>query len=246
MSKSSPTTNSAIEVKDLRVQFEEHVVLEHVTFIVPEKSITAVIGPNGSGKTTLIRAILGLTKYNRGSVSLFGQPLDHVRKAIGYVPQRFEFDRQFPMTVREFMDLARHKHTKPSAITQAMRDVGLASSVLQQQLGTLSGGQLQRTLIAQAILNQPKLLILDEPSSGIDVVGEAAFFHMIDRLRNVHGTTIIIVSHDISFVATSVDHVICINQKLMCSGPPKRTLTKENLEHLFGSTNIYHHHSHKE
>lgn len=242
MSKSSPTTNSAVHVQNLSVHFDEHVVLENITVTVPEGSITAVIGPNASGKTTLVRAILGLVPHDRGTVTIFNQPLDHVRKTIGYVPQRFEFDRQFPMTIAEFMELARHKHTSRQAVSEALNAVGLKNSIINKQLGTLSGGQLQRVLIAQATLNKPKLLILDEPSAGIDVVGEAAFFHMIDRLRSVHDTTVIIVSHDISFVATSVDHVICVNQKLMCSGPPKLALTEKNLEHLFGAANIHHHH----
>lgn len=243
MSKPSPTTSNAVSVKDLRVRFDEHVILENISFTIPQNSITAVIGPNGSGKTTLIKAILGLMPIDEGEIALFDQPLNHVRRVIGYVPQRFEFDRQFPMMVVEFMELARHKHTDRATVREAIKDVGLKSSVLTQQVSSLSGGQLQRVLIAQAILNQPKLLVLDEPAAGIDVVGEAAFFQMIDRLRKVHGTTIIIVSHDIAFVSNAVDYVVCVNKKLMCSGPPSMALTKKNLEHLFGSSHIHHHHS---
>ncbi len=245
MSKPSPTTSNAVSVKNLRVRFDEHVILEDISFTIPQGSITAVIGPNGSGKTTLIKAVLGLVQMDKGEVEIFDQPLDHMRRTIGYVPQRFEFDRSFPMTVAEFMELARHKHTDQPAMKEAIKDVGLKSGVLKQQVSSLSGGQLQRVLIAQAILNQPKLLVLDEPAAGIDVVGEAAFFQMIDRLRKVHGTTIVIVSHDISFVANAVDHVVCVNQKLMCSGPPKLALTEKNLERLFGASHIYHHHSHE-
>jgi len=235
---------TAVSVKDLRVSYDDHVILENISFEIPENSITAIIGPNGSGKSTLIKAVLGLTRTEKGDVKLFGQPLSHVRRTIGYVPQRFEFDRQFPMTVLEFMELARHEHTDKKGISRAIKNVGIKSGVLREQLGSLSGGQLQRVLIAQAILNQPKLLVLDEPAAGIDVVGEAAFFQMIDQLRKVHGTTIVIVSHDISFVANAVDHVVCVNKNLMCSGPPKLALTEKNLERLFGASNIYHHHSH--
>ena len=244
MSKPLPTTSNAITVNNLNIRYNEHVILDGVSFIVPQKTITAIIGPNGSGKTTLVKAILGLIPYEKGHVEIFDQPLDHVRRTIGYVPQRFEFDREFPMTVQEFMELARHGHTEMSEIKQALKTVGLKSGVHSKQVSSLSGGQLQRVLIAQAILNKPNLLVLDEPAAGIDVVGEAAFFQMIDHLRNVYGTTIVIVSHDISFVASAVNHVICVNKKLMCSGPPKKALTEENLAHLFGASHIYHHHCH--
>lgn len=233
----STTTKSkpAVEVKHLTIDFDGKTVLKHVSFDIEQGTIAAIIGPNGSGKTTLIKAILNLIPITSGSVSILGQPLVHVQKSIGYVPQRFSFDPTFPITAREFLLLAVHAHSNPGALlSDAIKNVELPPYILNKQLGTLSGGQLQRVLIAQATINKPSILILDEPSTGIDIAGEAAFYNVIRHLNQQYGTTILLVSHDISMVSKSVDQVICINHQLTCVGPPKTTLTKEKLADVFG------------
>lgn len=243
---SSPNTNkTAVEVKNLTVKYDNNVVLEDISFAIEPGKIIAIIGPNGSGKTTLLKSILGLIKIAHGEISILDQPLHHVNKAIGYVPQRFEFDKSFPITVEEFMRLALHRHGDERHISRAIKDVGLNKPILSQTLGSLSGGQLQRTLIAQAIINDPSILILDEPSTGIDITGEAAFMDVIKHLNQVHKTTVLIVSHEISMISRAVDDVICLNKKLMCFGPPRKTLSEKQLEKVFGEeSSLYRHHKH--
>ena len=247
MSKPSATTNNipAIAVDRCTVAFGQNVVLENIAFVVNQGEISAMIGPNGSGKTTLMKAILGLVPIQSGEVRVFGKHLHAVRNLIGYVPQRFDFDRNFPITVREFMELARHAHCPKSRIAEKMKEVGLPSKTLDEQLGNLSGGQLQRVLIAQAILNNPQILFLDEPSSGIDIAGEATFYELIEHLNVEHKTTVILVSHDVAMVSGIVDNIICINKKLLCYGPPGDALTVKKIGELFGPhSHVYDHPGH--
>jgi ABC-type Mn2+/Zn2+ transport system ATPase subunit len=237
-------TVPAVAVTGCTVAYGRNVVLEDVSFSVGQGEIAAVIGPNGSGKTTLIKAVLGLVPAAAGEIRVFGKHFHAVRNLIGYVPQRFDFDRNFPITVAEFMDLARHPHCPKSRIQEKMREVGLPAKVLDEQLGNLSGGQLQRALIAQAILNNPQILFLDEPSSGIDIAGEATFYELIEHLNVEHKTTILLVSHDVAMVSGIVDNVICVNKKLLCYGPPQAALTAKKISELFGPESHLYDHPH--
>jgi len=247
MLKKSQKTNKqplAIQVKNLVVAYNDLVILDNISFEIVQGSISAVIGPNGSGKTTLIKSILSLVPFSGGEVKFLGKDLNQVRKNIGYVPQRFQFDRDFPITVKEFLKLA-DKKASDRRIKIKLKDVGLPIESLSKRVGTLSGGQLQRLLIAQAVLNDPAILILDEPSAGIDVAGEAAFYDIVRHLNTEHNATILMVSHDITAISTVVDNVICVNRNLLCAGPPKLALTQKNLEELYGrGVNIYEHHKH--
>jgi len=247
MSKLSQTTNEepVVKVENLNVRFGNRVILEDISFEVNRGDIAAVIGPNGSGKSTLIKAILGIVKPVSGSISLFGKHLHEVRRQIGYVPQKFEFDPNFPITVQEFLQLALHSGKERNLVTRTIKEVGLLPNVLDKQLGVLSGGQLQRVLIAQSIINDPDLLILDEPATGIDIVGEAAFYDVVDHLNKDHDTTVILISHDVSMVSQRVDHVLCLNKQLLCTGPPNVALTESTLKAVFGETQVYEHDHHE-
>ena len=241
--KQNHLTAPAIAVSGISVRFGAQYALENVSLKIPSGSFSAIIGPNGSGKSTLIKVITGLMKPHAGQVRILGRHLHDVRHAIGYVPQKFDFDRNFPITVKEFLNLAAHKHLLKGQIENNIEDVGLSDQILDQALGTLSGGQLQRVLIAQALLKQPSILILDEPASGIDITGEEQLMSLFGRLVDEHGTTIVLVSHDISSVAKNVDQVICLNKKLICAGSPSKTLSKKQLKQLFGEhKELYHHH----
>jgi len=246
MSPHLKTTNNepAIFVENLSVKYGEHAVVDNVSFSIEQGKIAAIVGPNGSGKTTLMKAILGLIP-SRGEIIVLGQHLHDVRSRVGYVPQRFTFDRDFPITVEEFLNLARSSSCATSRITTVIKEVGLTPLVLHKQLGHLSGGQLQRILIAQAILHDPAILFLDEPATGIDVVGETAIHDVIEHLNKEHNTTVLMVSHDIAMISSLVDQVLCLNKKLLCSGPPKKALTQKSLSDLFGSHHsFYEHHQH--
>lgn len=237
MPKSSPKTNNrdvAVSINGLHVSYDHLTIVEDVSFEIERGAVAALIGPNGSGKTTLLKAMLGLIERDRGQVEIFGAPINEMRDRIGYVPQRLEFDLDFPITVGEFMDLARHHHCPKSRISEMLDEVGLKKGIVDRQLGRLSGGQLQRVLIAQALLNEPWLLILDEPSTGIDIVGEEAFMNIIRHLKEEHKTTVLMVSHEMSVVSKLVDKVICLNKKMLCYGPPQSALTAETIEKVFG------------
>jgi zinc transport system ATP-binding protein len=239
----------AISVRNCTVSYGDQVVVDDVTFDIRTGSIAALIGPNGSGKTTVLRAILGLIPLRSGEVTIMGKHLHSVRRLIGYAPQRFDFDRSFPITVREFMDLARRlhcqRHVPASRVLDKIKEVGLTREILGRHLGELSGGQLQRVLIAQAIINDPAILFLDEPSSGVDISGEATIYHLIEHLNRDHNTTVVMVSHDIGMISHVVDTVICVNRKLLCYGPPQTALTAHKLEEVFGEHgHPYDHHRH--
>ncbi|MFA6603670.1 MAG: metal ABC transporter ATP-binding protein [Patescibacteria group bacterium] len=229
----------AISIRDCVVAYGDNIVIDGISLDINQGSIAAVIGPNGSGKTTLIKAIIDLVPMKSGDIRILGKHLHSVRQMIGYVPQRFDFDRYFPMTVGEFLDLARRihcqKHFPASRVEHKLREVGLPKETLYKHLGELSGGQLQRVLIAQALINDPSILFLDEPSAGIDIMGEAAFFEILKHLKTEHDTTIIMVSHDITMISHIVDTVVCVNHKLLCFGSPAEALTKNKIEELFGA-----------
>lgn len=235
----------ALFVEDVSFAYEKHQVLEDVTFTVERGNITALIGPNGSGKTTLLKLILGLLETKNGQISILGRPIGDVRGRVGYVPQRFEFDRYFPITVREFMELAIKRREDRPRVATKINEVGLGPEIMDQKLGSLSGGQLQRVLIAQAILNEPDILFLDEPAAGIDIAGEAMFYDILQHLNETHHTTIFLVSHDVSFISETVSQIICLNKKLLCSGPPKEALSEAQMSELFGpQTGVYKHDHH--
>lgn len=244
----SPKINdraAILEVSGLHVKLAGQTVLSNVSFEIARQNIVAIIGPNGSGKTTLLRAILGLIPHTQGSVLFEGENIKKNTTRVGYLPQKFQFDSQFPINVREFFSLSL-KPTHTDDLERKLDEVGLNTSILTKKLGTLSGGELQRVLIAQATLHNPSLLILDEPSTGIDIIGEKQFYELIRSQRDQHGTTIILVSHDIAVIANVVDQVICINKRLICSGSPKMALTQETLSELYGRTDasLYFHHNH--
>jgi ABC-type Mn2+/Zn2+ transport system ATPase subunit len=248
-SKKTSNNVPAISVEHVTVSYGSLAVIDDVSFEIEQGSIAAVIGPNGSGKTTLLRAILGLTPTQSGDIMIMGKHLHTMRQVIGYVPQRFDFDRNFPITVREFMDLARRlhcqRHVPPPRIAEKIKEVGLPRDVLDKHLGELSGGQLQRVLVAQGIINDPAILFLDEPSSGVDITGEATIYSIIEHLNREHNTTVVMVSHDIGMISHVVDTVICINRKMLCFGPPKTALTAHRIEEVFGGhSSPYDHHQH--
>ncbi|OGF31496.1 hypothetical protein A2223_03265 [Candidatus Falkowbacteria bacterium RIFOXYA2_FULL_35_8] len=233
-----------IEVKNLTYKFDDFVALDKINFDVGKGDIVAIIGPNGSGKSTLLKCIIGMNKPTDGSVKIFGKNPRQVVKNIGYVPQNFEFDRNIPITVYEFMGLEKcgelkHSH---SNIKNVLKDVGL-SNVEQKKLGELSGGQFQRVMIARALLHEKKLLIFDEPSSGIDIVGEQTIYDLIEEINLDRGTTCLIVSHELNIVNKYANKVICLNKKMICFGSPESVITPANLKKLYGiGAGLYHSH----
>lgn len=221
---------SALSVKNLTVKYGSQTILNRLSFEVEKGSITAIIGPNGSGKTTLFRALLSLIPHE-GSVKIFQKPAKDVLSRIGYVPQNFDFDRTLPITVNEFLSFAYGRRSfKNNQICHEVRVDVLANKLI----GELSGGQLQRVLIAQALIKTPDLLLLDEPSAGIDIEGAQAFYDLVRHLNTEHGVTVLLISHEINMVYSFADQILCLNRDLVCNGPPREVLTKEVMEKLYG------------
>ena len=230
-----------ITVKDLSVRFGSNTAVDNVSFNVAHGDIAMIIGPNGCGKSTLIKAILGLVPYT-GEVLILGKKTKDVLSEVAYVPQTFDFDKTFPITVEEFLKLS--PRANEVRIAKALDEVGMNKYRLRQ-LGKLSGGQLQRVLIASAILQFPKVLFLDEPTSGIDQEGIKEFYEVISHLNKNHDVTIIMVSHEVNVVYAFAKTVICLNKDLICFGKPKEVLSKEVFKKLYGAQSEFNIHTHQ-
>jgi len=214
-------------------------VLDGVTASVPAGGSTAIVGPNGAGKTTLLLALLGQVRH-RGHIRVSGTA-DGRRPRIGYVPQRLAFDRGLPMTVSEFMVMGWQRlplwfgQRREAAVRarELLAEVQ-AEALCGRRLGALSGGELQRVLLALALGQTPDLLVMDEPAAGVDFHGELVFCEILERQRRQRGFTQLMVSHDLATVTHHATHVICLNRRVAAEGPPREVLTTENLTAVFG------------
>ncbi len=241
------SSQHAIEINNLGVCLRKIDILKEVNCTIPAGKITAIIGPNGAGKTTLLLAILGLVPYT-GTIH-FNYPRKG-RPVIGYVPQRLELDRGLPCTVEDLLVASLSKKAlwlgKKKKIKEQVR-IGLeragAEGLKNRFIGKLSGGELQKILLAMALEGDPSILLLDEPTAGIDVPGEQLFCDLLSEIQNQADLTIILISHDLSVVSNHAQHVICLNKTVRCSGG-LNTLTEENLLKTFGLHIQIYPHSH--
>ena len=177
-----------------------------------ENQIVTLIGPNGAGKTSLVKIVLGLSKPSAGSVKL------RKNLRVGYMPQRLHVDNSMPISVQKFLQLA--VRAKPELIEQVLSEVK-ASQLLHSQIHSLSGGELQRVLLARALIQEPEFLVLDEPVQGVDINGQAELYALISSIRDRHQCGILMVSHDLHLVMSATDEVICLNQHVCCHGPSR-------------------------
>jgi zinc transport system ATP-binding protein len=218
-------TDAVVCVRDVSFAYGTDRVLENISFCVPRECLVGIIGPNGGGKTTLLKLILGLLPPQQGHIEVFGRPatrLDGMRTWIGYVPQRFDLDWRFPATVWDIVISGCYGRTAllqaiPSDRRKRARDImGLVGiqTLSDRPIGQLSGGQQQRVFIARAIVSDPKLLVVDEPTSGIDTAGQVQFFDLIQKLRSELKLTILMVSHHIGQLARYANYLACLNRRL--------------------------------
>jgi zinc transport system ATP-binding protein len=207
------------------VRFGSDEVLHDINLSLSAGEIVTILGPNGSGKSTLLRALLGILPVAEGSITR----APGLR--VGYVPQRLMIDRTMPITVRRFLSLP--SRVSDPAADQALARVGMAGHG-QDQMTTLSGGQQQRVLLARALLGQPQVLMLDEPTQGLDQPGEAAFYRLIEEVRQDTGAAILMISHDLHVVMAASDRVICLNGHICCEGTPRVVSTAPEYRALFG------------
>ncbi|NIA23338.1 MAG: ATP-binding cassette domain-containing protein [Proteobacteria bacterium] len=236
--------NKIIEIVNLYFRYKNIEILTDINFFVSKGEFVGIIGPNGAGKTTLLKLLVGLLSPSSGKITVFGREPQHPgmnKYLIGYVPQANEADKNFPISVREVVALGRY-HEKGfftnlnaedfEIVETAIKKMNI-ESIADKQFNALSGGQKQRTLIARALAQRPKLLVLDEPTAGIDVKTQASFYEILKRL-NQEGITIIMVSHDIGALTKEVSRIACLNRRLHMQGSPAEIMKSEQLKKLYG------------
>ncbi|OEY66061.1 metal ABC transporter ATP-binding protein [Marinobacter sp. X15-166B] len=214
-----------IQTRNLCVQIGKVPILRNIDLQVQCGEIVTIIGPNGSGKSTLLRTLIGALTPSTGQI------IRAPGLSIGYVPQRLYIDDTLPMTVKRFLQLP--QRAPAAAIQSSLANAGVPD-LQDQQLMSLSGGQLQRLLLARALLAEPNLLLLDEPTQGLDRRGSADFYRQIDRLRQALNCAVIMVSHDLQVVMRRSERVICLNGHIRCQGQPAEVGRSAEFRALFG------------
>jgi zinc transport system ATP-binding protein len=224
-----------LEVKKLNVQLGDDLVLRDLDFKVGKGEFLAILGPNDTGKSTLLKSLLGLLPYK-------GEIIWHGRPNINYLPERLSPSKfqEYPLSVQEFF---KFKKVPDKKIKTALRSVGLKSpGILRKNPGELSAGQFQRMLIAWSLIDDPEVLLLDEPTVGIDIGGEETIYSLLHSFWRKNKLTILLVTHELDIVYAYSTNVLCLRKEKICYGPPKRALTPEALHNLYSMEVKFHQH----
>ncbi|WP_337861689.1 metal ABC transporter ATP-binding protein [Nitrososphaera sp.] len=246
-----------VELEHVSFSYGSTLVLDDISFTVEKGDLLGMIGPNGAGKTTLFSCMLGLLSGYRGAIRIFGEDIrknTKMLRRVGYIPQRMSVERGFPATVEEVVALGITRQLKEKSegerVASALETVGL-SSLKEKRIGELSGGQQQRVLIAKAIVNEPELLILDEPATGIDVETQNKFYELLRTLnRDGEGITIIWSSHDLEAVSSLASDVACINRSMFFHGRAHEFFADPEKVRMYSESSMqqhmhdHHHHHH--
>lgn len=231
-----------VTLENVTVAFGQRRVLSDISLNLRAGKILTLLGPNGAGKSTLVRAVLGLVAPDSGMIKR------DKNLRIGYVPQKLHLDATLPLTVGRFMRL--RPRTRKEDIVPALKRVQ-AAHLVDAPMQKLSGGETQRVLLARALLNSPQLLVLDEPTQGVDVNGQVALYNLIDQLRKELDCAVLMVSHDLHLVMAKTDEVLCLNHHICCSGTPEVVSMHPEFISMFGQRGaeqlgIYrHNHNHR-
>lgn len=231
-----------IKISNLEVKYGSKFVLKNMNLSLKAGEIVTIVGPNGSGKTTLFKAIIGTVPVSKGTIEI--KP----NLRIGYVPQQLKIDQTLPITVERFLKLSNINFEKSQDKTELILG---SKDLLDVQINSLSGGEMQRVLLARALINDPQVLLLDEATRGLDQPGVAAFYRKIENIRKSTNCAILMISHDLHVVMSSSDRVICVNGHICCQGTPEIVATSPEYQALFGGDvdgtfALYrHHHDHK-
>lgn len=240
MNRTSPSS-PAVLLEGVHASYRGRIAIEDVTFQVPEGSFTALIGPNGAGKSTCLRIVLGLVRPDAGRVEVFGGPPGREVRPIGYVPQKVVIPRGFPISVLDVALMGRTGILGPGRrpgprdrelATHSLDQVGL-SALARRRFHDLSGGQQQRVLIARALCGEPRLLLLDEPTAGLDTAGRARFFALVCDLQHAQGLTLLCATHDIDAVGEHADALILLDRTVRARGRPSEVLVSGALGRVY-------------
>lgn len=251
-------TKNIIEINNISFAYEDgESILENVSLNIHKGDYIGFVGPNGAGKTTLIKIILGLLRPASGQIKIFKEDIKKFKEwhRIGYVPQKVEgFDKNFPMTVSDLVLLGiikkgffgiRNKDSDLKIVKEVLDKVGMWG-YKDKMIGDLSGGQLQRVFIARALVNDPEVIFLDEPTTGVDKESRDNFFALLQKLNKEMCITLVIVSHDIERITKEVMHIVCINKTLTCHTTPEEFIEESLSTNLFGKdVKFITHHEHK-
>jgi len=236
--------NLLLSAEGVKITINDNEILQGASLSVTEGEVVTVVGPNGAGKTTLIRAMLGLIHPDSGNI--YRRP----GLTVGYMPQKLSLDPTMPMTVNRFLELG-----VPTALAghgrrkKTLEEVGIGH-IANSQMQNISGGEMQRVMIARALLRDPDILVLDEPVQGVDVTGQAELYRLIRKIKNNRGVGVLMVSHDLHVVMAETDRVICLNRHVCCEGHPEAVSRHPEFVEMFGeqvagSIALYpHHHDH--
>ena len=214
-----------IEISKLEVKYGSKKVLQNINLTLNAGEIVTIVGPNGSGKTTLFKAIIGAIPFSKGKIKI--KP----NLRIGYVPQQLKVDQTLPITVERFLKLATRDNND---FKKMIAFLGL-ENIYREQINNLSGGQMQRVLLARALVDEPEILLLDEATRGLDQPGIAAFYQKIENISKETNCAVLMISHDLHVVMRASDRVICINGHVCCEGTPENVATSPEYQTLFGS-----------
>ena len=232
-----------LEVENISVAYGDKVVLHDISFQVPHGARIAVVGPNGAGKSTLFKALVGLLPLKTGNILIHGLPLGNHKDCVAYIPQREEVDWRFPVTVSDVVMMGRFNargwYSRPNqadqeAVNHSLAEMGI-SNLAKTSISDLSGGQQQRVFLARALAQEPHILLMDEPFTGVDINTQEATLDLLDRLHE-RKVTAIISTHDLNLAATRFETVLLINKSLVAYGPAQEVLKQENLVKAFGSS----------
>ena len=237
---------NAVEISNLTVKYSEIIALDDVSFVIKQGDFLGIIGPNGAGKSTLFDSMLGLNTTYTGTIKFFDEDIKKSKtyqKEIGYVPQRPEFENNFPATVSDVVRMALKKKSDENKIDEVLQRLWI-HELRNRRIGELSGGQLQRVFIAKALVNDPKILILDEPITGVDQQNIDLFFSILKELNSKHGITIIWSSHDLDAVNKLANHVACLNRTLFFHGESEKFFSDDKLVKQYSEASMQEHMHH--
>jgi ABC-type Mn2+/Zn2+ transport system ATPase subunit len=236
-------TPHRLEIEHAAIGYGEKIVLHDLSFQIPHGARVAVVGPNGAGKSTLFKALVGLLPLKNGQILIHGETLGVHKDCVAYVPQREDVDWRFPVTVNDVVMMGRFgqmgwlkqpRLRDKQIVQKSLEQMGIAD-LTNHSIGQLSGGQQQRAFLARALAQEPHILLMDEPFTGVDATTQEATFTLLDHLREQQ-VTAIISTHDLNLAASRFDLVLLINHRLVAFGTPQQVFTKENLASAFGNS----------